>query len=232
MQALLKSATARSTLRFSAASSLSESSNEAFDVSGLRFRSGDAQNTPIRVVTSECPRRAHQPIPLFRDGYCIKNDGGSARAWGPDGRAAFAIVPRLPHDEPLDITDIAVNRGAGFVLAVFSTSGSGLVLLDEDGIQRKFIPTGYKPAHLAISEDHSIWVGGSSNHQSTDHMLIHKYSASGEQIGAYLPFSSFPAGTVEPLMYGPDTTILVGGGVVVVTARSGAAPTPMRACVS
>ena len=53
-------------------------------------------------------------------------------------------------------------------------------------------------------------------------MLVHKYSASGEQIGAYLPFSSFPPGTVEPIGNGPDTTILVGGRIVVVTARSGA----------
>jgi hypothetical protein len=176
----------------------------------------------MKVVTSECPIGPHQPIPLFRGGYCIRNDWGSARAWGPYGRPAFAIVPRLPHNEPLDITDIATNPGAGFVLSIFSTSGSGLVLLDEYGIQRKFIPTDFKPAHIAISEDHSIWVGGSSGRQSTDHMLVHKYSASGEQIGAYLPFASFPAGTVEPIGGSPDTTILVGGGVVVVTARSGA----------
>lgn len=179
-------------------------------------------NVPIKVVNSECPIGPFQIIPLFRGGYCIKNHQGSLQAWGPDGRPAFATVPRLPQNAPLDITDVAASPGAGFVLAIFSTSGSGLVLLDEYGIQRKFIPTGYNPAHVAISEDHSIWVAGSSGHQSTDHMLVHKYSASGEQIGAYLPFSSFPAGTVEPIMPGPDTTILVGGGVVVVTARSGA----------
>jgi streptogramin lyase len=117
---------------------------------------------------------------------------------------------------------MAIIPDTGFVLATFSRSGSGLVLLDEYGVQRNFIPTGFNPAHLAIAEDHSIWVAGSSGRKSTDHMLVHKYSPSGAQIGAYLPFSSFAAGTVEPLMTGPDTTILVGGGVVVVTARSGA----------
>lgn len=143
-----------------------------------------AQTMPIKVVSSECPIGPFQRVPFFRNGYCILTEGWSAMVWAADGRFAFPIVPRRPDNEPLFINDIALIPDTGFVLATFSRSGSGLVLLDENGVQRKFIPTGFKPAHIAISEDHSIWIAGSSGRQSTDHMLIHKYSASGEQIAA------------------------------------------------
>src|SRR5581483_3207738 len=138
-------------------------------------------NVPIKVVNSECPSGPYQRVPFFRNGYCILTEGPSAMVWAPDGRFAFPIVPRRPDNVPLYINDMAVIPDTGFALATFSTSGSGLVLLDQNGVQRKVIPTGYTPAHVAISEDHSIWVAGSSGHQPTDHMLVHKYSASGAQ---------------------------------------------------
>jgi hypothetical protein len=166
----------------------------------------------------------NQPVPFFRGGYCFVNDWRAAlRAYAPDGTFAFASVPRLPGTDAVEIIDVAVDPGAGFVIAVWSKSAKGLVLLDQNGIQTTFIPTaGFTPAHVAVSEDHSIWVGGDFGYKPPgDHMIIHKYSKTGSELGAYVPFSSFPEGTINPIMTGPDTTVLVGGGVVVVTARSG-----------
>ena len=106
-------------------------------------------------------------------------------------------------------------------MAVHSRTQKGLVLLDQSGAQTNFVPIrGFYPAHVAVCEDHSIWVAGNFP-KSSDHMLVHKYSSTGGKLGSYLPFSSFPEGTINPVMNGDDTTILVGGGIVVVTARSG-----------
>jgi hypothetical protein len=145
------------------------------------------------------------------------------RAYSPNGAFAFVSVPRLPGTDVVEVIDAAVDPGAGFVMAVWSKTAKGLVLLDQNGIQTKFIPTGgFTPVHVAVSEDHSIWVGGDFGYKPPgDHMIVHKYSNTGSEVGSYLPFSSFPEGTINPIMSGPDTTILVGGGVVVVTARSG-----------
>jgi hypothetical protein len=181
-----------------------------------------AQTAPIKTVNSECPVTGGQPAPFFRGGYCFINDRASVRAYAPNGDFAFASVPRLPDNDAAFIIDAAVDSGAGFVMAVSGLSTRGLVLLDQYGIQRNFIPIGgFFPAHVAVSEDHSIWVAGDFGAKSSDHMLIHKYDDTGRELGSYLPFSSFPAGTIDPIMTGPDTTILAAGGIVVVTARSG-----------
>jgi hypothetical protein len=181
-----------------------------------------AQTAPVKTVNSECPVIGNQPAPFFRGGYCFINDRVSLRAWAPNGDFAFASVPRLPGTDAAFVNDVAVDSGARFVMAVSGVTAKGLVLLDQYGIQTNFIPIGgFYPAHVAVSEDHSIWVAGDFGAKSSDHMLVHKYDNTGRELGSYLPFSSFPAGTIDPIMTGPDTTILAGGGIVVVTARSG-----------
>ena len=181
-----------------------------------------AQTAPVKTVNSECPLIGNQPAPFFRGGYCFINDRASLRAYAPNGVFAFASVPRLPGTDAAFVNDIAVDSGAGFVMAVSSRTAKGLVLLDQYGIQTNFIPIGgFSPVHVTVSEDHSVWVLGDFGSKSNDHMLVHKYDNSGRELGAYLPFSSFPAGTIDPIMSGRDTTILAGGGIVVVTARSG-----------
>ncbi len=181
-----------------------------------------AQTAPVKTVNSECPVTGNQPAPFFRGGYCFINDRVSLRVYAPDGAFAFATVPRLPGNDAALVDDVAVDSAGGFVLAASTRTVRGLVLLDQYGGQTDFIPiTGFYPAHVAVSEDHSIWVAGSFGPKSGDHMLIHKYSRTGNELGSYLPFSSFPAGTIVPIMTGPDTTIVAGGGIVAVTARSG-----------
>jgi hypothetical protein len=150
------------------------------------------------------------------------NDRTSLRVYAPNGTFAFASVPRLHSADAVFINDAAVDPGAGFVMAVSSRTERGLVLLDQYGMQTDFIPTReFIPAHIAVSEDHSIWVAGDFGGRSKDHMLVHKYSNTGSELGSYLAFSSFPAGTINPIMTGPDTRIVAGGGIVAVTARSG-----------
>jgi hypothetical protein len=184
-----------------------------------------AQTAPVKTVNSECPWISGQRAPFFRGGYCFINDRVALRVYAPNGDFAFASVPRLPGTDTADVVevaDVAVDPGAGFVIAVWSRTAKGLLLLDQNGMQTKFIPTnGFTPAHVAVSEDHSIGVGGDFGYNPSDHMLVYKYSNTGRELGSYLPFSSFPAGTIGPIMPGSDTTILVGGGIVVVTARSG-----------
>jgi hypothetical protein len=172
-------------------------------------------------VKSECPYIDNQPAPFFQGGYCFINDRVALRVYAPDGAFGFAFVPRLSGTEAASVDDVAVDSSGGFVAAVSSRTAKGLLLLDQYGLQTNFIPLGFYPAHVAVSEDHSIWVVGNFGSKSSDHMLVHRYSNAGHELGSYLPFSSFPAGTINPIMGGNDTTILVGGGIVVVTARSG-----------
>jgi hypothetical protein len=181
-----------------------------------------AQTAPVKTVNSECPSIGGQPAPFFRGGYCFRDDRTSLRVYAPNGTFAFATVPRLHGADVAFINDAAVDPGAGFVMAVSSRTERGLVLLDQYGMQTDFIPIReFNPAHVVVSEDHSIWVAGDFGGRSKDHMLVHKYSNTGSELGSYLAFSSFPPGTINPIMTGPDTTIVAGGGIIAVTARSG-----------
>jgi hypothetical protein len=110
---------------WAAPSFISEDRNEALDLPGARFHSGDRakradQGRELRMSDWAISTRA-----LFRSGYCVLTEGSSAMLWAPDGRFAFPIVARRPDNEPLHINDIALIPNAGFVLAISAGPEAG-----------------------------------------------------------------------------------------------------------
>ena len=105
---------------------------------------------------------------------------------------------------------------------------SGILLLDRTGRETSFIDTGrYTPAHIAIAPDHSIWTLGWQRDADKpglpdrqEYGIVRHFSADGNEVRAYLPRSSFPAG-LEPGIPGPGVHIEVTQDRVGILACSG-----------
>jgi hypothetical protein len=84
--------------------------------------------------------------------------------------------------------------------------GGGIVVLDRDGKQIRFVDTArFLPDAACFGPDHSVWVMGTQfaplrDGDPIDHVergdfdLVRKYSSVGKLMGSFLPRSSFPAG--------------------------------------
>ena len=80
-----------------------------------------------------------------------------------------------------------------------SSVGGGIALFDQTGNQIRFIDTGcdYWPTQVAFAPDHSLWAIGSLPNSeleflTADYLFLRHYSRDGEELGRYLPRSSFP----------------------------------------
>jgi hypothetical protein len=81
------------------------------------------------------------------------------------------------------------------------------VLFDRTGAQIRFVDTGlYLPTQVCFAPDHSIWTvgwqGPEAIGKNEDYFILQNYSQDGQQLGAFLPRSSFDA---EPDPVGPMT---------------------------
>jgi len=129
--------------------------------------------------------------------------------------------------------DVGVDSdGAFVVVASGSADGSytavkrhGLAMFDSNGIGTAFIDTGsFRPGHLAIAADRSIWVVGARERKKgdnpQDYAILRKYSRDGGLLASYLPRSTFPPG-LEPGIGGSETSVMAGGNRIAVVAVSG-----------
>ena len=105
---------------------------------------------------------------------------------------------------------------------------SGILLVDRDGRDIRFIDTGrYIPAHVAIAPDRSIWTLGWQRDASNpriadrqDNLIVRHFSADGKELKGCLPRSSFPAG-LEPGTSGTGVRVEVTKDRVGILAYSG-----------
>jgi hypothetical protein len=192
-----------------------------------------AAGGPVREVQSECPALAGQEICRFRNGYIFQLDHrfkGVIGVYAPDGRFKLNLPVRLPGADVAWANDVAVDPDGGFVVGAVGGDGDvrhvtqrGVVMLDSNGIQTGVIDTkNFSPNHVAIAEDHSIWVLGAQYGPGNkpDYMTLRKYTRDGELAGSYLPRSSFPAG-LEPGGEGAPVTVMAAGNRIAVVAFSG-----------
>jgi hypothetical protein len=85
------------------------------------------------------------------------------------------------------------------------TIGGGIALFNRAGKQTGFFETDpYLPTQVCFAPDHSIWTlgwrGRGASRETDDYFILRNYSQDGQEIGAFLPRSSFDP---EPDPVGP-----------------------------
>jgi hypothetical protein len=188
-----------------------------------------AASGPVREVQSECSALFGQPICVFRNGYLFKFDR-VMKVYAPDGHFALNAPIYLPGADSAWAEDVGVDSDGTFVVAASGTTGGdlkakrhGLLMLDSSGVQTTFVDTtAFRPGHVAVAPDHSIWVLGSRERskKGEDYMSLRKYSRLGELKGSYLPRSTFAHG-MEPGSAGIFEAVMAAENRIVVVAVSG-----------
>jgi len=192
-----------------------------------------AASAPVREVQSQCPALANQPVCHFRNGYMFQFDtvvNRVIRVYAPDGHFTVNLPIQLPGASLTWPTDVAVDSDGTFVAGAFGGDGDirhvtqfGLAMFDSNGIQTAAIDTqNFSPNHVAIAEDHSIWMLGAPGgpRRKEDYMVLRKYTRAGALVGSYLPRSTFPAG-LEPGSGSVPAAVMVAGNRIAVVAFSG-----------
>jgi hypothetical protein len=173
-----------------------------------------AADSPREVVYHGVDLRGRSPHPTFDRGYVFQMDGSGGApptllaAFGPDGNMEYRVSVRAPDDSIAYMKRAAADTDGTVIVSVWyggydgntPIKGGGIAFFDKSGAQTRFVDTGrFIPSGLCFGPDHSVWTlgtqfGSVDKESRTDYALVRKYSVDGEQVGAYLPRSSFPVG--------------------------------------
>lgn len=124
--------------------------------------------------------------------------------FAPDGRLLSTVRPAGRGNGNVRVLSVAVDTDGTLAIGWWDEPNMGIEYRDLSGNLIRSIDTGqYYPEHLAFGQDHSLWSFGWEQQAARPHahaqgyMTVRKYSADGQQAGAYLPRSLFPPG-LEP----------------------------------
>lgn len=175
---------------------------------------------PIRAVQSGRPFAPDTVAPIMNRGYLffITHSSPELDAYTPTGQLAFATIIRAPGDAIPSLSDAAVDDQGRFAISFVYRDKTGVLhpgiaLLDASGKQTSSFFTGlYQPSHLCFGPDGSIWTTGwqrdpalVESEDRQDYFLIRRFDLEGNQTGAFIKRSSFPAGL-------PQVPALAAGG--------------------
>src|SRR5579863_3652260 len=151
--------------------------------------------------------------PTFDRGYLFVYDFlHKIDVYAPDGSALFSVSAQVPNATIVNMDNAAADTDGTIVGAVEyfgdggnRSSGGGIALFDRSGKQTRFFDTGrYLPTQVCFAPDHTIWSlgwrGDKASHETDDYFVLRNYSKDGQEIGAFLPRSSFEP---EPDPIGP-----------------------------
>jgi len=150
-------------------------------------------------------------MPTFDKGYLVVYDRDhKINVYAPGGSPLYSASAQVPNTDWADIENAAVDTDGTLAGAIEHRrlkheSSGGIVLFDRTGTQIRFIDTGqYLPTQVCFAPDHSIWTIGWQGHvgKNEDYFILRDYSQEGNELGAFLPRSSFDA---EPDPVGPVT---------------------------
>jgi hypothetical protein len=165
-----------------------------------------------KAVLYQAPVAPNTRLPIYENGYMIVtySAGDSAiTVYGSDGLRLFDTLVHVPQADSLSLGNSAADiDGTIAVTIAYSTSGKyvgGIALLDRSGRQTRLIKTDrYMPEELAFDANHNLWTAGWQRDierddmpDKRDYLIFRKFSPEGEQVGAFVSRSSFPAG-LEP----------------------------------
>ncbi len=150
--------------------------------------------------------------PTFDKGYLFVYNFDRIDAYAPDGSPMYSISTQVPNAKIVNIQNAAADTDGTTVAAVeysrdgtSRTMGGGIALFDRSGKQTRFFDTGrYWPTQVGFAPDHTIWTlgwrGDKASRETDDYFILRNYSQDGQEIGAFLPRSSFEP---EPDPIGP-----------------------------
>ncbi len=163
-----------------------------------------------RDVTYQGPLTPNNITPTFEKGYLLVYDYPRVHVYAADGSPLCSIAPEA---DPARIFPRIQNAGAdvdGTLAAAIEyrkgdDRGGGIAVFDNSGKQLQFFDTGkYLPTQVSFADDHTIWTlgwrHGKASHE--DYFILRNYSQNGEELGAFLPRSSFEH---DPEPVGPMT---------------------------
>ena len=162
------------------------------------FAGAAARQSEIHYAGNTSPASI---TPTFDNGYLAVYDRrGDLLVYGPDGSLAFSYSP--PENSYVSNAAVDVDGSAAVAVAGDQHMNGRISLLTPSGKQLRLIEMeNYIPAGVCFAPDHSIWViGGPFEPESStsNYEILRHYSVEGEELGRYLPRSSFPAGR-QPL---------------------------------
>jgi len=152
--------------------------------------------------------------PTFDKGYLFVYNFDKIDAYAPNGSPMYSVSARVPNAKIANIENAAADTDGTTVAAVgysrdgtTRTEGGGIALFDRSGKQTRFFDTGrYWPTQVCFAPDHSIWTlgwpGDKASPETDDYFILRNYSQDGQELGAFLPRSSFDPGP-DPI--GPMT---------------------------
>jgi hypothetical protein len=174
-----------------------------------------AADSPREVVYHGIDlRHGSSGYPTFDRGYVFQMDGTGAApptllaVFGPDGEMEYRVSVRAPDGSIAYMKRAAADTDGNVIVSVWyggyggnaPIKGGGIAFFDKSGAQTRFLDTGrFIPNGLCFGPDNSVWTAGAQfgshdGESHTDYAIVRKYSVDGEQVGAYLSRSSFPAG--------------------------------------
>jgi hypothetical protein len=153
-------------------------------------------------------------VPTFDKGYLLVYDFEKIDMYAPDGSHLYSVSAEVPNAKIANIQNAAADVDGTMAGAVeysrdgtSRTIGGGIAVFDRSGKQLRFVDTGrYWPTQVCFAPDHTIWTLGWQGFQATldndDYFILRNYSQDGQELGAFLPRSSFEP---EPVPVGPIT---------------------------
>lgn len=166
--------------------------------------------TLCQATVVAAPRDVYYPgllsprniTPTFDKGYLFVYDTRSIDVFGPDGSHLYDVAAVVENAKAANIVNAAADADgttAGAVKYFDDTTHKdrgGIAVFDSLGKQIRFFDTGlYHPTQIAFGPDHSIWTLGWPGNQvgrcPDDFLILRNYSQDGQELGAFLPRSSF-----------------------------------------
>jgi len=170
-----------------------------------------------REVSYQGPLTPLNIVPTFDKGHVIVYDAGGVIVYAPDGSLAYSVTAHVEGARHANILNASVDADGTLVAAIAYEAiaydpgkgrrrGGGIASFDRTGAQTRFFDTAeYLPTQVCVGPDHSIWTLGwrwPGNTSKDDYFVLRNYSLAGQEIGAFLPRSSFAP---EPDPVGPCT---------------------------
>jgi len=157
--------------------------------------------TSARDVYYLGPLAPNNVVPTFDKGHVIVYNNGGVTVYAPDGSLAYGATAHVPGARLANILNASIDADGTLVAAIEYVSGNGhgpaggIASFDRTGVQTRFFDTGqYLPAQVCVGPDHSIWTlgwRGPGDASEDDYFVLKNYSPTGQEMGAFLPRSSF-----------------------------------------
>ncbi len=178
-------------------------------VIGGMSAAGLGQTASAPVPSLALVEEEHAPIPFSIALKSIPNWSGGAlviadntsgeyprlHAFGRDGALLSELSVEIPDSSRVFVRGFkrAFDGTLALVGAAFSPDyrrASFLAVISPGGQHQRIVRlSSFEPYEVAIAPDGSYWVAGEEDSDSPDHTVLRRFSASGQQLGAYLPLS-------------------------------------------